>query len=41
VDALRRMLKDDSFHKRLAAEAAARVLPTWAGTAKAIRDALF
>jgi glycosyltransferase involved in cell wall biosynthesis len=40
VEALRRILKDDSLHRRLAAEAAARALPTWAGTAKAIRDAL-
>jgi glycosyltransferase involved in cell wall biosynthesis len=39
-DALRRMLTDDVLHSRLAAEAAARPLPTWAGAAQTLREAL-
>jgi glycosyltransferase involved in cell wall biosynthesis len=37
---LRRILSDDAFHARLAAEARGRALPTWAGAAKVLRDAL-
>jgi glycosyltransferase involved in cell wall biosynthesis len=40
IDGLRRILKDDAFHARLAGEAASRALPTWAGTAAALRQAL-
>jgi glycosyltransferase involved in cell wall biosynthesis len=39
-DALRRLLTDDALHARLAAEAVARPLPTWAGAAQALREAL-
>jgi glycosyltransferase involved in cell wall biosynthesis len=38
--ALRRILQDDAWHARLAAEAASRPLPTWAATARAIRAGL-
>jgi glycosyltransferase involved in cell wall biosynthesis len=40
VDALRRILADDALRARLAAEAAGRELPTWAGAARALREAL-
>jgi glycosyltransferase involved in cell wall biosynthesis len=40
TEGIRRILKDDAFHDRLAGEAASRVLPTWAGAAKIVRDAL-
>jgi glycosyltransferase involved in cell wall biosynthesis len=40
TDGLRQILKDDAYRDRLAAEAARRVLPTWAGAAKVLRDAL-
>src|ERR1035438_10382254 len=40
IDGLRRILKDDGFHNRLAEEASCRELPTWAGTAKVLREAL-
>jgi len=37
---LRRVLMDDAFHARLAAEASSRALPTWAGAARTLREAL-
>jgi glycosyltransferase involved in cell wall biosynthesis len=37
---LRRILTDDGFHARLAAEASSRALPTWAAAAEVLRDAL-
>jgi len=37
---LRRILTDDSWRDRLAAEASARPLPTWAAAARALREAL-
>jgi glycosyltransferase involved in cell wall biosynthesis len=37
---LRRLLTDDAYRGRLAAEALSRDLPTWAGAAKALREAL-
>jgi glycosyltransferase involved in cell wall biosynthesis len=40
IDGLRRILKDDGLHARLAGEAASRELPTWSGTARVLRDAL-
>jgi len=40
VDGLRRILTDDGYHARLAGEAASRPLPTWAGTARVLREAL-
>jgi glycosyltransferase involved in cell wall biosynthesis len=40
IAALRRVLADDSFHTRLAAEALGRSLPTWAAAARALREAL-
>jgi glycosyltransferase involved in cell wall biosynthesis len=40
IDALRRILKDDAAHARLAREASSRELPTWAGTARMLRAAL-
>jgi len=39
-DALRRILTDDQWHGRLAAEAASRELPTWAGAARTVLAAL-
>jgi glycosyltransferase involved in cell wall biosynthesis len=38
--ALRRVLTDDAFHARLAAEASSRSLPTWADAARALREAM-
>jgi glycosyltransferase involved in cell wall biosynthesis len=38
-DGLRRVLTDDAFHARLAAEASSRPLPTWAGAASVLREA--
>jgi len=38
--ALRRVLTDDAFHARLASEASSRPLPTWAGAARLLREAL-
>lgn len=40
IEGLRRILTDDRFRDRLATEASARTLPTWAGTAGALREAL-
>jgi glycosyltransferase involved in cell wall biosynthesis len=40
TDALRRVLTDDALHARLAREARARPLPTWAGAAAALRAEL-
>jgi glycosyltransferase involved in cell wall biosynthesis len=40
TESLRRILKDDGFHERLAEEASSRDLPTWAGTARILREAL-
>jgi glycosyltransferase involved in cell wall biosynthesis len=40
IDALRRILEDDAFRGRLAAEASSRPLPTWAEAARAVREAL-
>ena len=40
VDALRRLVTDDSFQMRLAVEAYGRQLPTWSDAALAIRKAL-
>ncbi len=40
VAALRRILTDDTFHARLAAEAAGRALPTWSAAARVLREAL-
>jgi glycosyltransferase involved in cell wall biosynthesis len=40
TDGLRRILRDDAFHNRLAVEAARRELPTWAGAARIVREAL-
>jgi glycosyltransferase involved in cell wall biosynthesis len=40
VEALRSILKDDALHARLANEASSRALPTWAATAKVLREAL-
>jgi glycosyltransferase involved in cell wall biosynthesis len=37
---LRRILTDDEFHGRLAAEAAHRTLPTWANSARLLRESL-
>jgi glycosyltransferase involved in cell wall biosynthesis len=37
---LRRVLEDDAHHARLASEACARTLPTWAAAAGALRDGL-
>jgi hypothetical protein len=37
---LRRILTDDGFHGRLAAEAAHRMLPTWANSARLLRESL-
>ncbi|HXQ81844.1 MAG TPA: glycosyltransferase [Opitutaceae bacterium] len=39
-EALRRVLTDDAFHARLLSEASARPLPTWAGAARVLREAL-
>ncbi len=39
-EALRRIITDDTLHRRLSAEAAARPLPTWAETAQSIAQAL-
>jgi len=39
-EALRRVLTDDGFHARLASEASSRPLPTWAGAARVLREAL-
>ncbi len=38
--ALRRVLTDGAFHARLAGEASTRTLPTWAGAARILREAL-
>jgi hypothetical protein len=38
--ALRTILTDDALQRRLAAEAAARPLPTWADAARRLREAL-
>jgi glycosyltransferase involved in cell wall biosynthesis len=40
VSALRRLLSDEDYHGKLAAEASARSLPTWAGAARVLREAL-
>jgi glycosyltransferase involved in cell wall biosynthesis len=40
VDALRKLVTDDSYRMRLAVEAYGRQLPTWAGAAKVLRAAL-
>jgi glycosyltransferase involved in cell wall biosynthesis len=40
ADALRQVLTDDALRSRLAAEAASRPLPTWAGAARIVREAL-
>jgi glycosyltransferase involved in cell wall biosynthesis len=40
IDGLRRILKDDAYHARLAGEASVRSLPTWAETAGILREAL-
>jgi glycosyltransferase involved in cell wall biosynthesis len=40
IAAIRGILLDDALHARLAAEASARALPTWAGAARVIREAL-
>lgn len=40
IEGLRQILADDSLHGRLVAEASGRALPTWAGAAKVIREAL-
>lgn len=40
IAGIRGMLGDDALHARLAAEAAGRTLPTWAGAARVLRDAL-
>ncbi len=37
---LRRLLTDDAYHGRLAAEALSRPLPTWAGAARMLKGAL-
>ena len=37
---LRRVLTDDAFHARLSSEATNRPLPTWAGAARLLREAL-
>jgi hypothetical protein len=39
--ALRRILDDDALAGRLAAEAARRPLPTWAGAARALSYSFF
>jgi glycosyltransferase involved in cell wall biosynthesis len=39
-EVLRRLLTDDEFHETLVAEARGRPLPTWAGAAVTLRDAL-
>jgi glycosyltransferase involved in cell wall biosynthesis len=39
-ESLLRILTDDSWRSRLAAEALARPLPTWAAAARTLRDAL-
>ena len=40
VEALRRIITNDAHHAALAAEAERRPLPTWAGAAKTLREAL-
>jgi glycosyltransferase involved in cell wall biosynthesis len=40
INGLRRVLTDDAWRARLAAEASSRPLPTWAGAARALREAL-
>jgi glycosyltransferase involved in cell wall biosynthesis len=40
VSALRRILKDDAYHAQLAGQASERKLPTWAETARVLREAL-
>ncbi|HEY5079516.1 MAG TPA: glycosyltransferase [Opitutaceae bacterium] len=40
TESLRRILTDDAWRSRLAAEAAARALPTWAAAARSLREAL-
>jgi glycosyltransferase involved in cell wall biosynthesis len=40
ADALRRVVADDAFQSRLAAEAAARPLPTWAEAARILQSGL-
>jgi glycosyltransferase involved in cell wall biosynthesis len=40
TDGLRRALTDDVLRARLAGEAASRSLPTWAGAARTLREAL-
>lgn len=40
TQALRRILTEDALHSRLAAEASSRPLPTWAGAARMLREAL-
>jgi hypothetical protein len=40
ADALRRVVADDAFQSRLAAEAATRPLPTWAEAARILRSGL-
>jgi glycosyltransferase involved in cell wall biosynthesis len=40
IGALRRILADDGYRGRLAAEASSRTLPTWKGTAETLRSAL-
>jgi glycosyltransferase involved in cell wall biosynthesis len=40
VEGLRRILRDDSLRARLAGQASSRELPTWAGAARVLREAL-
>jgi glycosyltransferase involved in cell wall biosynthesis len=40
IAAIRGILVDDALHARLAAEASGRALPTWAGSASVLREAL-
>lgn len=40
IDGIRRILQDDAYRDRLAAEAASRALPTWSGAAAILRAEL-
>jgi glycosyltransferase involved in cell wall biosynthesis len=40
IESLRRVLTDNAWRARLASEAATRPLPTWAGAARSLREAL-
>jgi glycosyltransferase involved in cell wall biosynthesis len=40
IEGLRQILADDALHARLVAEASGRALPTWAGAASVLREAL-